>query len=39
MAYFYGVTKKDKDSINIDLLSERFVKTLSFGFFIEKEEK
>lgn len=39
MAYFYGVTKKDKDSINIDLLSERFVKTLSFGFFIEKEKK
>lgn len=39
MAYFYGVTKKDKGSINIDLLSERFVKILSFGFFIEKQEK
>ncbi len=38
MAYFYGVTKKDKDFIDIDILSERFVKTLSFGFFIEKEK-
>lgn len=38
MAYFYGVTKKEKDSIDIDLLSERFANTFSSGFFMEKNE-
>ncbi len=35
MAYYYGVTKKDKESIDIDLLSERFVNAFSYGIFIE----
>ena len=37
MAYYYGVTKKDKDPIDIDILSERFVKAFSYGIFLEKQ--
>lgn len=36
MAYYYGVTKKNKDSIDIDLLSERFVNAFAYGIFMEK---
>lgn len=36
MAYYYGVTKKDKGAIDIDKLSERFAKTFSYGMFIDK---
>lgn len=36
MAYYYGVTKKDKGAIDIDLLTERFVNAFSYGIFLEK---
>lgn len=36
MAYYYGVTKKDKDPIDIDLLTERFVNAFAYGIFVEK---
>ncbi len=36
MAYYYGVTKKDKSSIDIDHLSEKFARTFSCGIFTEK---
>lgn len=36
MAYYYGVTKKDKDAIDIDQLSERFVNAFAYGIFEEK---
>ena len=35
MAYYYGVTKKDKDAIDIDLLSERFVNAFAYGIFVQ----
>jgi AcrR family transcriptional regulator len=38
MAYYYGVTKKDKDAIDIDQLTERFVNAFSYGIFMEKTE-
>lgn len=37
MAYYYGVTNKDNNTLNIDLLTENFVNAFSFGFFIEKK--
>jgi len=36
MAYYYGVTKKNRADIDIDLLSERFVNTFAYGIFVEK---
>ena len=35
-AYFYGVTKKNNDSIDVDLLTERFVNAFAYGIFVEK---
>lgn len=36
-AYYYGVTKKSKDAIDIDLLTERFVNTFCYGIFVEQK--
>mgnify|MGYP001443749211 CR=1 FL=1 len=36
MAYYYGVTEKNRDDIDIDLLSERFVNAFAYGIFVEK---
>lgn len=36
MAYYYGVTKKDKDSLDIDKLTESFVNAFCYGIFVEK---
>ncbi|HOP62196.1 MAG TPA: TetR/AcrR family transcriptional regulator [Spirochaetota bacterium] len=38
MAYYYGVTRKNKGSIDIDKLSERFANTFSYGIFMEESE-
>jgi AcrR family transcriptional regulator len=35
MAYYYGVTK-NRDSVDIDLLSERFVNAFAYGIFVDK---
>lgn len=35
-AYYYGVTKKGKDAIDIDLLTDGFVSAFAFGIFLEK---
>jgi len=36
MAYYYGVTKRDNDSVDIERLTEGFVKAFSFGVYVEK---
>jgi len=36
MIYYYGVTKKNREDIDIDQLTDKFVDAYSFGIFIEK---
>lgn len=36
MAYYYGVTRNNRDAVDIDLLSERFVNAFAYGIFVDK---